>query len=175
MASENLAKSENIRKILSQSHRISGCMIDKELIFQYIRYMMWINIFYLITFFDIMHSFWVISSSKAFRLGWVVPGRVGSGQIKNGYFEWKWAFYVDTLYVYDQYWPSYGVTKNPIYVTRKICNLTSHCLSSFGMNLFLFVKIKIGRELVTLAARSCSAMKITQESEYPKEKIDLYN
>ena len=109
-----------MQKNLHKNRRISECIIDTDLKFWNIRFKTWISISYQIIFFHIMHSFWVISSSKAFR-----SGRAGPGHIKNGFFEWKWVFFVFTPYVYHQYWPSYGDTKNPIYVTKKICDLAS--------------------------------------------------
>ena len=75
-----------MQKKLHKNRRISECIIDTDLKFWNIRFKTWINISYQIIFFHIMHSFWVISSSKAFRSGRVGPGRAGSHQ--------KWILWV---------------------------------------------------------------------------------
>ena len=86
-----------MQKNLHKNRRISECIIDTDLKFWNIRFKTWISISYQIIFFHIMHSFWVISSSKAFRSGRAGSGRAGPGHIKNGFFEWKWVFFVFTL------------------------------------------------------------------------------
>ena len=82
---------KKMQKNLHKNCRISECIIDTDLKFWNIRFKTWINISYQIIFFHIMHSFWVISSSKAFRSGRAGPGRAGPGRAGS---HQKWILWV---------------------------------------------------------------------------------
>ena len=129
-----------MQKNLHKNRRISECIIDTDLKFWNIRFKTWINISYQIIFFHIMHSFWVISSSKAFRSGRAGPGRAGSHQ--------KWILWVkmSIFCFYTICLPSI-LTKLWRYEKSDIChqkNLRPRLASlGFGHNDKMFIMVPI--------------------------------